>query len=322
MPYETASATGPNDLLDKLRIFALANGWTVDYNGPRTNAGGASQGNGLNALGLSKGGQAWMLYHDTSSPNTSSPTPRIQGYMYPGPFVAASGTDLQANRSGLVATNNIGGPYVAYHFFTDPARTYLHVALEVVVGRFSHFAIGLLNSVSSPAAAYVTGLDWNFSTTFISSPTSGQHNVPFDSLAGSSGVAAGGRVRADSDGVSPRYLTINDAQSAANGQVVGGVRANNNTGISHLLISVAPSLYTGRAILAPALLAASRTTESQRSMLGSPHDLRWIRIDNITPGDAITIGSDTWRVFPVIRKNGGAGIENSGNFGYAYRVVP
>jgi hypothetical protein len=49
---------------------------------------------------------------------------------------------------------------------------------------------------------------------------------------------------------------------------------------------------------------------------------RLVRIDNLTPGDVMTIGSDQWKCFPVIRKNGGPGLETSLNWGYAYRVVP
>lgn len=51
---------------------------------------------------------------------------------------------------------------------------------------------------------------------------------------------------------------------------------------------------------------------------------RRIRIDNLSPGDLLTIGSDKWKVFPWYRKdaaerNGGAAENHSGTFGWAIR---
>lgn len=49
---------------------------------------------------------------------------------------------------------------------------------------------------------------------------------------------------------------------------------------------------------------------------------RYVRLDNLEPGDAITLGPDTWHVFPVYRKDAAArnGFnEHSGTYGYAFR---
>ena len=74
MSYETGTATDPNNLLDKLRIFALANGWTVDYSGGRTNVGGSLQAGSNNVIAMNKGGLYVVLYQDTSSNSTQSST--------------------------------------------------------------------------------------------------------------------------------------------------------------------------------------------------------------------------------------------------------
>lgn len=50
---------------------------------------------------------------------------------------------------------------------------------------------------------------------------------------------------------------------------------------------------------------------------------RYVRLDNLEPGDAITLGPDEWRVFPVYRKDAAArdgGGTHSGTYGYAFRV--
>lgn len=324
MSYETGSASSPNDLLDKLRIFALANGWTVDYYGNRTNAGGGSQGNGLNALAVNKGGLYAVFFHDTSSNTAANPTPRILTYTYPGPWVGTAGSDLQAGKTENAVANNLPGPYQAYHFFTDPARTYLHVALEVVSGRFSHFGAGIFDKAGGGAiASYAYGLRWSYATADINAPDDTDHDVPFDGLATSSGSIAGGVVRADSDGISPRNYRINSSGSVTTAVATGGFRGNGGElRMSSELMQQPPSALTGRPILIPLIISVVRATASQRSIIGTPFDMRCVRIDNLLPGDVLTIGADQWKAFPVIRKNGGAGIESSGVYGYAYRIVP
>jgi hypothetical protein len=324
MAYETASATGPNDLLDKLRVFAAANGWTVDYHGPRTNAGGASQGNGLNALAITKAGVSWVIYHSTAVPSQGlSPGPFLCAYMHPGPWVASAGTDLQASRSQLAIANNLGGPYVGYHFFTDSARAYLHVAVEVASGRFGHIMLGHLDrTAASGVAAYAAALQWDYGQFDINQPTSG--NAPFDSYSSGSAYHGGGIIRADSDGIVPRYLRMNTQTSTQAEEARGVWRLDTDGQIaSGPIRMMAPSSLTGRAVLVPCMVSVSRGgNQNNQSILGAPYDLRLVRIDNLTPGDVMTIGSDQWKCFPVIRKNGGPGLENSLNWGYAYRVVP
>lgn len=324
MAYETGSASSVNDLLDKLRIFALAAGWTVDYWGNRTNAGGASQGNGLNALAINKGGHHFVLYHDTSSSSTSDPTPRIRSYSYVGPWVSASGSDLQAVRSTTVSANNVPLPGVAYHFFTDSARAYLHAVVEITPGRFTHFGLGVLEKVGGGSECpYVYGLRWNFSASAINSATSAQHALPWDNDCGSSSLPAVA-FRADSDGVSPRFYEMKQDSSDTTMTGGGGFRSNNSgSGYAHLgreLMRHAPSALTGRAVLVPAIVLAERSA-GVSSLVGTPPDLRLVRIDNVAQGAVMTIGADEWKTFPVIRKNGPTGTENSAGYGYAFRVV-
>lgn len=318
MSYETASATGPNDLLDKLRVFALANGWTVDYNGGRTNPGGGLQAGSNNAIAMNKGGLYVVLYQDTSSNTTGNPTPRVACYTYPGPWVAATGSDVQTNKTTTTAANNMNGPYSAYHFFTDPARNYLHVAVEVVPGRFSHFHVGTLDKAGGgQAVAYNAALTWNFSTSplYTSDPTTVQHSIPFDDYLSSNFSTA---IRVDSDGVAPRNQVL-DSGSSTNGK--GGWRAGSIYGLAEdMMINVRASEITGRAPLVPLIVMSSRTS-GVYSIVGTPYDLRAINLDNLAPGEVITIGSDQWKVFPVIRKNGASGIENSAAQGYAYRLI-
>jgi hypothetical protein len=55
------------------------------------------------------------------------------------------------------------------------------------------------------------------------------------------------------------------------------------------------------------------------SPIGQPPHLRWVRLDHLQPRDVITIGTEQWMTFPVIRRDGGVGQPNSGRLGIAYR---
>ena len=315
MPYETASASSTNDLIDKLRIFALAEGWTIDYHGGRTNPGGGAQAGSNNALLLHKSGLYACFYTDTSSNTSTDPTPRIACYTYPGPFVSNDGTDLQAGKTATSAANALGGPYVAYHFFLSDATPYLHVVLEVTSGRFAHLGVGVLDkSGGGTAVAYGYGLRWNW--TIPNDYTSMFHNTPWQEGNSSSTSPGGLALRADSDSISPRNYELRDAGAA---RAFGGW-LNTGRDLGQQFMRLGPSALTGRTILVPPIVMVERGSGSF-SLAGSPHDLRLVRIDNLAPGEIITIGADDWKVFPVIRKNGPSGVENSAAFGYAYRVL-
>lgn len=321
MAYETASANDPNDLIDKLRIFALANGWTVDYNGGRTNPGGGLQAGSNNAVAMHKDGLYVVFYQDTSSNSTANPTPRVANYTYPGPWVSGNGTDAQANKTLTTTANSMSGPYTAYHFFADPARNYLHCAVEVVSGRFTHFHVGTLDKAGGgQAVAYNCALRWNFTTApnYINIIASQQHGVPFDDANSGAASWTGTAVRVDSDGVTPRNQQMYDSdttQAKGGFTVAGGQRL-----MSYMARLVGASTITGRSPLLPLIVMSSRTS-GVYSVVGSPFDLRLIRMDNLAAGEVLTIGSDSWKCFPIIRRNGAAGVENSDLYGYAYRVI-
>ncbi|MED5072470.1 hypothetical protein T4Y61_30580, partial [Pseudomonas aeruginosa] len=61
----------------------------------------------------------------------------------------------------------------------------------------------------------------------------------------------------------------------------------------------------------------------QRSRyIGEAPDFGLCRMDFLAPGDSITIGTDTWRVFPLLQRGTANDFGNtSALVGYAFRVV-
>lgn len=341
--YETAGASNVNDLLDKFRVFALASGWTVDFSGTRqdtqvnTNTGTYAFPNSDNpnpgvavpgnSLVIHKGDcyAAWHTDTRVVPIAWANPGPYLLGQVFPGPYSGAVQPQKQAGCTPGNITNKLVGPFQAYHFFSGD--TYLHAVVEITPGEFRHFGCGLLERAGAvTSGAYVTNTHWNQGTNFISDPANAYHAVPFDAL-GDYNTGLGWNathIRADSDAVSPRNIALNARAGTTpdRGGWGGYVAGSNRDGRDALgagLLQVGPSTLTGRSVLVP-LIAGVTRPDGFGSVLGTPRDMRAVRIDNLAPGDAVTIGPDTWLVFPCSRKNGVSGQENSRNAGLAYRV--
>ena len=89
------------------------------------------------------------------------------------------------------------------------------------------------------------------------------------------------------------------------------------------ILSLQPSTWNGEAALLP-LRCYKERPSFKASLIADLQFARHIRIDNLTPGDILTLGTDKWKVFPWYRKdaanrNGGVGVNHTGTFGWAIR---
>lgn len=86
---------------------------------------------------------------------------------------------------------------------------------------------------------------------------------------------------------------------------------------------VQPSVWNSEAVLLPIKAFIGRP--SAKTSLGADMEFaRRLRIDNLTPGDILVLGSDKWKIYPWYRKdvanrNGGIYANHSGTFGWAIR---
>lgn len=89
------------------------------------------------------------------------------------------------------------------------------------------------------------------------------------------------------------------------------------------LLTSLPSPANENTILIPVKAIAYRNDKGL-TIIANPKNVRYCRIDNINPGDIVSFGSDSWKVYPMFRKdvterNGGYNEDHSGTFGYAIR---
>lgn len=109
-----------------------------------------------------------------------------------------------------------------------------------------------------------------------------------------------------------------------------GAAADSPIGIRHLspLVALQPSSWNSESTLLP-LRAYKERPSYKSSLVADLVNARIFRIDNMAPGDILTLGPDQWKVYPWHRKNilvrdGGisTGVNHSGTFGWAIRYEP
>lgn len=303
MAYETGGATNVDTLLQALATFAAAQGWTVSYNGNRT---GTGAGLGT-AIVVSKSGQC----HTTFRTHTTNRWIEVVGH---DAYNSGLSTELQTNRSGETRTNEINGPFQGYHFFAG--NTYLYVTVETTAGTFKHFGCGILEQFGNVSPGhFIYGSWWGMSSNAINVPESSSHGWPLDKESyQSSDSRVSTHLRADYDGNVNYWSNPRDRLD-----FMPRVKPSDSVIKTRDARLIPVSAYTSRAVMASPIWTLSRPN-SVVSLAGIAPALRVISLDWIAPGDNLTLGSDVWKVFPVIRRNGATTEPNSGLYGYAFKT--
>lgn len=337
MAYETGTASNVNDLLDKFRLFAIAQGWTANR--------WATVGSGRE-LCIQKGSayfnfRSWnnetMLVNGTNTASKYGITMNgSDGYsagsgvhVQPG-YPVRNSTTLGDQCVALFPLVTTTGPFPAYHFFAPDSKT-LYAEVEVTTGVFQRWGCGSLDLfnpaapgggrfIYSTASQHVTAgtssIDW------LNNDADSQYAcelVPFraadfsttNSTTGTSGRSAASMVRVQFGSFNNwagSGRTVSTADGLNMACAGGGVH-------DKILREFSPNPLNGIGLLLPHIVSLNVGNE-YLSPIGAMPGLRHLDITNYLPGDEFTIGSDTWKVFPWYAK-GGIGY----NRGIAYLKV-
>lgn len=298
MDYETGSASSPSDLLTKLATFAAGDGWTVN-----TPASGLVFLKGSAVVGV----------------NGAASTVDLRGALS---YDAGLAWNDQPNNSGVTTQCDVGaGPFTAYHFFsvTEENKHALHVAVEISAGHFRHFSFGeLIKHGSYTGGVYVDSVNWNNSTIFQNIPDSQQHQVICDANGALVGT---GHVWIDYDSKSNNWQRVFDAGDTTPTRCSGSVRSG---GMDQMFANRGYLRWNLRNVPAPLTYFANRAS-SLKSFIGRIPHMRVFGMHNLSPGETVTIGGDSWLVFPIIQRTDTWGssnstTESSGYYGYGYRL--
>lgn len=120
-------------------------------------------------------------------------------------------------------------------------------------------------------------------------------------------------------------LTAGNWSSVQIATNIEGGMANAIPAVSNL-VSISPNAWNGESVLTQIPIVIKRPSTFY-SLVCQPKHSRYVRLDNLDPGQVLTIGPDQWKVYPFLSKNtsarnGGSDIKHSGTFGWALRYTP
>lgn len=296
MAYYTGTATSMVDLLTALTNAATANGWTWSSNI-------LSSGDCFVRLVSAADNIEALVGLGQTGSTVTTPAP--------------AATYLRA----VSAATPIAFP-LTYFIFARAAEVYL------VVNFSTSYYIVLGFGQSGIAGAPGTGV-WVAGTAYTHSGAYG--DVSWASDGTLNGNAFSG---ANTDGRTGLFLVSggNGGGGSAGCYVhhgltgwsdLGGAMPKTLGGVKQLNALDNPATsWNGQTMLVPIQPWIDRGS-GKVSMVADLVHARYVRLDNLEPGDAITLGPDEWRVFPVYRKDAAArdgGGTHSGTYGYAFRV--
>lgn len=319
MAYQTGTASGANDLLDKLRLFAVANGWSVNR--------WATAGSGRE-LCLAKGSAFFSLrsYQNETVPLNGRSDANKTGIAVTGSdgYSAGSGWDRQPGYpqqasggakdqySAYLPFVTSQGPFPAYHLFATGSKT-IYLEVEVTTGVFQRLGFGSLD-LFNPASAgggrffYASGGDSSVTDSSAASAWLGAHidngpysleEVPFRAADyGGVSYKPGSCVRAAFGSFDNWCGSQYRVAGSLLTQVCQGGGVHDK-----LLRDLSPNPLNGIGILTPNIVSVLRGEEFL-SPLGEVPGMRYMDMTNYLPGDEFSLGSDLWKVFPWYQKGG------------------
>lgn len=344
MSETTGSATDLEDLLSKFLTWASGSpGWTVDATIATVASG--------RQLALSKGNcfvqMRWNPTTSASSTVALYQSTAFSAATRAGTHTGDSGNGYNSNTTVTDTTldnerclDSIGdGPFPSYYFYTDGTGDYLHCVVEVATDEFLHFGMGDDDGFdkfgdwdTATGGAYCyghNGRDQSSATSTsicclfdgAANQTSGGNDNrlswPTMMLAGMPGQ--GGSevwgVISSSLSVAIADDTAGNDRARCHGGFRGGplARAYGNfpAGASSGLAPLTP---------VPAFYIDDSASPARVYLLGFLKDIRMVDLTYLAPKETFTLGADTWRVFPMVRRVEGATAGDTDFLGIAYKV--
>lgn len=331
MAYETDTATGPDNLLDKLRIWLAANGWSV--NSWATDNTTYESWTGLIGTGKrlhvqKTAGDSTVMYFNLRSTvrgipfedHSSSQTPisgkyhaEVTGLAING-STGYSGSNTWDKQPGYMqSTGGSWGAAItelsttaipAYYFYQDGDTVV--VCVEYESGKYQWISFGLLEKQGS----YTGGQ-------FVAASLNGHwpsYQLLFDGIDKTSffcraySMRGDGAVYFNADSLaawrSNGYMGSKSGDDYAEEIEFPGVIPNHsnpsyqyyNT-INSFFISRAPNHYNALAPMVPIYVLGKRTNGNY-SLLGWPKSIRMLNCLYYDAAEEYTLGSDVWMVFP------------------------
>lgn len=255
-------------------------------------------------------------------------------------WTAQSGTVTSPTTAGnQVRQNPLAANMTNYWIFSRVVSAgtvvYVHAVCEVTPGVFSHFMAGVLDKSGSYAGGAYCQATFISDTATLRNRT--ENAIPFQcgqvSTQRSTYVSMIGSTLTSSD--AGAKSNVENYLKSANGDMHVGWApisfGNAEDSITIDLFTMGVNTQNGLTPLIP-IYSKIPIGTSHFNFLGSVHDARWVNIQYFVGGNTLTLGSDTWYLFPLWVKGAGMPLQpglslgeditDTGWFGLAYKEIP
>jgi len=299
--FEQGVYTSVHDLGNRVRAFAIANGWVQDKYVAGTGTTTPTEvylHNSTNYVSLNFALEpaAFKWYRNDFS---SREEPILTLYGNTG-FNTGSTVDSQPgsytnDTTKLTTSHWLLSPCIQYYFFTNATGDYIHVAIETVQNEFEFFAFGaLIKQGAYTGGFYVEGKHWAHSSSWSDWDSSGHHSL-FDAYS-YSGNNRLGHILVN-EGLQSWYEVRERDTPYNDGFIIGDTRFRALSAPYLLEIT-----YADRPPLWP-IIPMYNDPNGYTIPLGHVPDMRSVSIKNVDPGAIISLGTDEWLIFPQAKKN-------------------
>lgn len=309
--FYSGTSTGPNDLIDKLRLALIDQSWTVDafasvgagyqLHVHKTLGGEASYFNFRSAIAETG---TTLITEDNAASTAGTVTGLIMngstGYDAGALWHKQTGYPQnidQSNQSfGVVMSPMSISAIPAYYFFF--VGNSVHIVVEITAGKFQFMSFGMLNKDGAGAftgGQYFTG---SLSSKAPATDYASSWYAPLYFAALRAGHAQGA-VYVDVDSVADWRVAQGDSYPEIRYPCVVGQQAKDNystDGLCTFFWLRSPSFYNAMSAMCPLYTMVKRSDDNY-SLLGWPEGVRFLNVTNYTPAQEITYGSETWMVF-------------------------
>lgn len=320
MAYETGTATGAMDLIDKIEAFASDNGWTIDRYDDAGTGKRLSLHLGANYFSL----RAWNA--ETPAANVGG-GPARSGLSLVGATGFSSGADWY-NQAGTAVVSSVyqaagiyvGGALPSYHLFS--VNDAIYCVIEYAAGRFGVFGFGGVDKIGT-----YTGGQFYFAP-YTSSLAYGDANTAIFGFTG----AVGGSFDIPCAFVRCDLLTFTGWRSSQTTAITGPT-CGDATQLYYPLMEATPNTMNGLSTILPMSVTVNRDASNNDatpySIIGYLPGLFLTNIKSMNVKSEQTFGtSEHYRVFSFFYKTdaaaftnllntGGAGYTQSGHIGFA-----
>ena len=317
MVYENGTATDRYNLVDKIRIFLLANGWTI-------NGWSGVTGGGLH---VQKGaGNYYDIYFSSQSTSQDERLWLQLGLStsYLAPVGSAQPGETHASSTNRCSVNFGLSLYQEYYFFLDASTDTFYCVVEEELGVYRHFGFGKYNTIGQSAVTGGGCFVWGSYTDYLSTVAAGSRNsFPANSWAGTVNAPTYTGCASFERG-SGREVLFNGNYGSMGDRFIGDNMVEDGAfglswssdGTQDVPWWLSVNKFNNRMSVLPLGIWVTRPS-SLYTLAGQYPSVRLVNLKNVAPEQII---DGDWMCFPVFRK-GTVGDYATGNVGLAYKKV-